>query len=235
MSFSAFAGVELKVGIRSRTYPLYMLVALFYGLILRAVPEAYKITSSQLLLFMEPALVGFMFVGALILFEKKDGVLSALAVSPAEFRNYYWAKTLLMAFLSIIAAVVMIVIGVGVSTRYFYAFWGVLLSSIVYTLIGVGLVAKHKSLDDYFIVLLGVLIISILPFLGFHNIIENDIINKILYIIPSYSSIYLLRAGFVSVAMEKIIFSSAYLLIWIPISYHFAKIRFYKYAVEGAK
>jgi len=235
MSFSAFAGVELKVGIRSRAYPLYMLVALFYGLILRAVPGAYKITASQLLLFIEPALLGFTFVGALILFEKKDGVLGALAVSPAEFRNYYWAKTLLMAFLSLVAAVVMIAIGVGISSRYFYMLWGVLLTSIVYTLIGVGLVAKHKSLDDYFITLVGVLIISILPFLGFHNIIENEIINKILYIIPSYSSIYLLRAGFVSVAMEKIVFSSAYLMLWIPISYYFAKIRFYKYAVEGSK
>jgi len=235
VSLSTFANVEIKMGIRSRIYPLYFLAAMFYGLILRAIPGGYRVSGVPLLLFMEPALLGFTFVGSIILFEKKDGVLGALAVTPVEFRNYYWAKALTMAGLSLVAALVILGIGMGFELEYLYALWGVLLTSLVYTFLGIGLVATHRSLDDYFVAILAVFVISILPFLGFYGVIKNELMNNLLHIIPSYESIHLLQAGFQDVAREKLLLSSAYLTVLIPIMYTFAKIRFYKYAVEGVR
>jgi len=53
---------------------------------------------------MEPGLVGFMFVGAIIMFEKKDGVVGALSVTPLEWRDYYLAKAMIMVILGLAGA-----------------------------------------------------------------------------------------------------------------------------------
>jgi len=234
LTLASLARTDLRVGLRNYTYPIYLLGALAYGLIIRAFPSSYHATIAPLFLFMEPGLMGFMFVGTIIMFEKKDGVVGALSVTPLEWRDYYLAKTLIMALLGLAGAVLMLAVGTGFVEGWPHILLGVVLTSIVYTLLGIGIAAKHRNLDDYFVPMLAILAISSLPFAAYHNLLTGSW-TRALYIIPSYPTLYLLQTGFKEMASRTLNIAIVALLLWAVVAYWIAKIRFYKYAVEGLR
>ncbi|MBP1912895.1 fluoroquinolone export ABC transporter permease subunit [Thermococcus stetteri] len=225
---------NLIVGFRSFVYPIYVLIGLVYGLMLMAFPEKYLPTMVPLFLLFEPGLVGFMFVGTEIFAEKKDGAISALAVTPMEWRSYILAKTAIMSVLSVIGAVLIMALGTRSLSGLPYVTVGVFLCSVVYTLLGIGISAKYRDLDDYFIPIMAVLVVSLLPFAHYHGYLTNSL-WKVLYIVPSYPALYFFKAPFVDVSRDTLALSAAVLLLWSGIAYHIAKIRFYRYAVEGVR
>lgn len=226
--------IDLKVGIRGYVYPIYLLVALAYGLMIKAFPPEYYSSMVPLFIFFEPGLVGFMFVGTSIFTEKKDGTIGALAVTPIEWRSYIFAKTLLMSMVSLIAATIIMLIGTGSLKGLSYVLVGVFLVSVVYTLLGIAISTKYHDLDDYFVPLLGVMVISLLPYAHYHGYLTGEI-WKVLYAVPSYPALYFFKAPFEEISMNTLIWSGFALIIWSGIAYHLARIRFYKYAVEGLR
>ncbi|NJE25210.1 ABC transporter permease [Thermococcus sp. MV5] len=225
---------DLVLGVRSYVYPIYILIALAYGLMLMVFPEQYLPTMVPVFLVLEPGLVGLMFVGTEIFAEKKDGAIGALAVTPIEWRSYIFAKTLLLSVLSIVGAILIMVIGTSSFNGILYVIIGAFLCSIVYTLLGIGISAKYHDLDDYFVPILGVMVLSLLPFVHYHGYLTNEI-WKLLYIIPSYPALYFFKAPFVEISGNTLIWSGVALLVWSVVAYYIAKIRFYKYAVEGLR
>lgn len=232
MSFAQLLKIDFKVGARNYTYPIYLLAAFAYGLIIRVAPSNYYSMIGPLLIFFEPALLGFTFVGTMIFSEKKDGTIGALSTTPIEWRDYYLSKTLIMAIMGILGAFIILVVGTGLAVNYCYILPGAFLTSVVYTLLGVGMATRYKDLDEYFVPLLGVLILSLLPFAAYHGFLSG-LWTKILYIIPSYPALYFFQAGFENVGLEIIVISGTALGMWAVIAYRFAKHRFRRYVVEG--
>ncbi|NJE31334.1 ABC transporter permease [Thermococcus sp. 18S1] len=226
--------LDLKVGTRGYVYPIYLLVALAYGLMVMAFPEGYRSVVVPIFLLLEPGLVGFMFVGTSIFAEKKDGTIGALAVTPLDWRAYILAKTLLMALVSLLAGALIFVLGTRSLDGLPYVLAGTVLVSAVYTLLGIAISAKYRDLDDYFVPLLGVMVLSLLPFAHYHGYLTGEI-WKVLYAVPSYPSIYFFSAPFESVSTGVLLRSALGLVIWGILAYYFAKVRFYRYAVEGLR
>ncbi|ASJ10877.1 hypothetical protein A3L12_05970 [Thermococcus sp. P6] len=225
---------NLVLGVRSYVYPIYVLIGLAYGLMLMVFPEQYLPTMVPVFILFEPGLVGFMFVGTEIFAEKKDGAIGALSVTPIDWRSYIVAKTLIMGLLSVVGAVLIMMVGTRSLEGVSYVIIGAFLVSIVYTLLGIGISAKYHDLDDYFVPIMVVLIVSLLPFAHYHGYLTNGI-WKVLYLIPSYPGIYFFRAPFEDIPAKTLALSTAALLLWAVIAYYVAKIRFYKYAVEGLR
>ncbi|NJE61187.1 ABC transporter permease [Thermococcus sp. 21S7] len=225
--------LDLKVGTRGYVYPIYLLVALAYGLMVMAFPEEYRSVVVPIFLLLEPGLVGT-FVGTIIFAEKKDGTIGALAVTPLDWRAYILAKTLLMALVSLLAGAIIFLIGTRSLDGLPYVLAGTLLVSTVYTLLGIAISAKYRDLDDYFVPLLGVMVVSLLPFAHYHGYLTGGI-WKVLYAVPSYPSIYFFSAPFESVSAGALLRSALGLVIWGVLAYYFAKVRFYRYAVEGLR
>jgi len=222
------------LGVRSYVYPIYLLLGLAYGLMLLAFPETYLPTMVPIFLIFEPGLAGFMFVGTEIFAEKKDGAINALAVTPIDWNKYILTKTLLLSIISTIGSIFIIGIGTRSLNGLFPVVVGTFLVSMVYTLLGIALSAKYRDLDDYFIPILAVLIVSLLPFAHYHGYLTSEV-WKILYIVPSYPAIYFFKAPFEEIALKTLIYSAIALLVWFGIAYYLAKNRFYKYAVEGLR
>lgn len=226
--------LDLKVGTRGYVYPIYLLVALAYGLMVMAFPEGYRSVVVPIFLLLEPGLVGFTFVGTAIFAEKKDGTIGALAVTPLDWRGYILAKAFLMALVSLIAGAIIFLIGTRSLDGLPYVLTGTLLVSTVYTLLGIVVSAKYRDLDDYFVPLLGVMAISLLPFAHYHGYLTGGI-WKVLYAVPSYPAIYFFSAPFGGVSAENLLWSAFGLMVWGILAYYLAKVRFYRYAVGGVR
>ncbi|NJE04624.1 ABC transporter permease [Thermococcus sp. M36] len=225
---------NLIIGVRDYAYPIYLLIALAYGLMLLAFPREYLATMVPLFLFLEPGLVGFMFVGTEIFAEKKDGAIGALAVTPMEWRDYIMAKTLLLGGISVAGAALILTVGTRSLDGIPYVLAGSFLVSIVYTLLGIGISAKYRDLDDYFVPIIGVMVVSLLPFAHSHGYLTGEI-WKVLYLIPSYPALYFFKAPFEEISTETLLLSGLALLAWSALAYHIARTRFYRYAVEGLR
>lgn len=215
---------NLTLGVRGYVYPIHILIDLAYGLMLMIFPERYLLTMVPIFLLFEPGLVGFMFVGTEIFAEKKDGAIGALAVTPIEWRDYIIAKTLIMSLLSVIGAVLIMIIGIRSLEGLSYVVTGVFLVSVVYTLLGIAVLAKYRDLDDYFVPIMAVSIVSLLPFTHYNGYLTGEI-WKALYTVPSYPALYFFKAPFVEVSADTLVKSGVALVVWAGVACCLAKIK----------
>ena len=97
MRLTALLRADLKFLVRYDFLALYALFCLLYLLILAACPAGLRETVCTFLVFTDPAAMGLFFMGALLLLEKSQRVLPALAVSPAPAWAYVCSKALAFA------------------------------------------------------------------------------------------------------------------------------------------
>lgn len=66
-------------------YALYTLFTLVYITVLRILPMPWKELCTTTLIFSDPVLIGLMFMGAIILFEKSEKVMQAFIIRKSKF------------------------------------------------------------------------------------------------------------------------------------------------------
>lgn len=97
---------QLKYGF----YLIYLIFTLIYIALLYAFPLSWRRTAGILMIFSDPAEIGLYFMGAIVLFEKSERVLSSLAVSPVSPAEYVLSK---LCALAVISTAVASAIGFG--------------------------------------------------------------------------------------------------------------------------
>ncbi|MEE9463305.1 MAG: ABC transporter permease [Bacteroidales bacterium] len=170
------------------------------------------------LIFSDPAMIGFIFIGALVLFEKGSGTIDALIVTPLKKTEYLFSKVISLGIIAIICSLVMAIAGHGWRFNYFFFIYGVVFTSSIFTLIGFIGVSRVKSMNQFVIIIPFFMIPFILPLLNFFNLTSS----WILYLIPTQAFLDLLWASFHAVPTGRIIFALIYLPIWLGLVYYFA-------------
>jgi len=187
----------------------------------------------SVLLFFDPALIGIMFVGALVLFEKSENVLQALVITPMRTDDYLLSKIISLTILSIISAVLfmgLMVIFTDTTFNLLYLIVGIVLTSIMLILVGFILVSRVNSINGYLLaIVISFLGLTFPPLLQLFGIIENPVF----YLWPTQASFILLDGVFNSVNLElwEIAYGILYQIAWIIFLYYLAKKAFYKYIV----
>ena len=142
-------------------YYIYALISIIYICVLNSLPEAYKNDVSTVLVFSDPAAIGLFFMGAIILLEKSQRILNAVAISPVKVMEYIFSKVIALAIISSIVSVV-IAISTGMS-NIFLVIIGTVLTSIIFTLIGIIAATQIQSLNQFMFISLIIEIICFLP------------------------------------------------------------------------
>ena len=187
----------------------------------------------SVLLFFDPALIGIMFVGALVLFEKSENVLQALVITPMKTDDYLFSKIISLTILSLISAILFMVLMIifnDTAFNLFYLLSGIILTSIMLILLGFIIVSGVNSINGY---LLGIVIaflgLTFPPLLHLFNVIESPIF----YLWPTQASFVLFDGVFNAANLElwEIIYGIFYQIFWIIALYYLAKKAFYKHIV----
>ncbi len=171
-----------------------------------------------ILIFSDLAMIGFIFIGALVLFEKGSGTIGALIVTPLRKTEYLFSKVFSLGIIAIICSLVMAMAGHGWKFNYFLFIYGVAFTSFIFTLIGFIGVSRVRSMNQFVIIIPFFMIPFILPLLNFFNLTSS----WILYLIPTQAFLDLLWASFHVVPTGRIIFALIYLPIWLGLVYYFA-------------
>jgi fluoroquinolone transport system permease protein len=208
-----------------------LLVTAVYVALIRLLPLT-EVVSGKLLVFFifnDPTALGMLFVGSLILFERADRTLYALAITPISTQIYLWSKNLTLTAIAIVCSLIMAYLGHGTSVRPLYLIAGVGLSSLLFTFVGMAVVASCRTFNEYILKVAAVLIPTALPFLNFFELTDT----YWWYIIPAQASLKLLEAAFYPVSGFDIGYSLLYLPLWVILSNIWARRAFERQVSKG--
>ena len=215
---------------RYKIIHLSILSVIIYYMSLVAVPTMNTMEFKTLYLFMDPTLIGIMFVGALVLFEKTENTLQALTVTPMVTRTYFFSKIISLTSLSIVSGFLFVFLAHGFNFQYFYMIAGLVLTSIFLILVGFLLVARCASINEFLgMMMIAFLLLFVPPLLDISGIYENIVF----YLWPTQASFLLFNGVFGTVSLNDTIYALIYLNVWIVGCYILAKKAFYKYIVVG--
>jgi fluoroquinolone transport system permease protein len=165
------------------------------------------------MIFMDPTMLGFFFVGGIVLLERSDKTLSALFTSPITPAGYMMAKVLSLSFLATLAAQVIAFLAVGTAYRPLLLALGVALSAAVFTLIGLAAVTRFHTVSAYLMGSVVYMLPFALPLLSFFGLVTTPW----MYLLPSQGTIVLTAASFSSPPPEAapLLFSFISLGLWL--------------------
>lgn len=162
---------QIKYGI----YMIYAILTVLYLVLLGALPPAWRTGTAVILIFSDPAAMGLFFMGAVILLEKSQRVVNALAVSPVTVREYIISKTISLGVLSVIVALIL-ALSMGMEHIPLIAA-GTGLLSAVFTLLGIIAAAHISSLNQFLLYTVPIEIVCFVPALLYFFGIGPDVLR----------------------------------------------------------
>jgi len=153
---------DINIQLRSGFWTVYGIIGLIYILIMVNIPLNIRDEVAVALIFTDTSVLGLIFVGALVLLEKQQGVLQSLSVTPLKLNKYLFSKVLSLTILSAVISSLLWIIPLWSFHGYALLLPGVILSSIVFTLFGIGFAAGTESFNQFLArVFLGSMIFSL--------------------------------------------------------------------------
>ena len=160
---------EARLQYRYGIYAAYAFVIAFYVGALIWGGDVLPPVFMAFIIYTDPAVLGFYFLGALMMLEKAEGSRLALSVSPITAGAYFIAKAVPLTLLGLVAVAVMAPL-IHARIDWPVLMGSVLLSSVTYLGIGVPIALYFRTVTSYLIGSVGFLLPFILPaFLAFMN------------------------------------------------------------------
>ena len=197
----------------------------------QALPAIASEEFHVLLLFFDSALVGIMFIGALVLFEKSENTLQALVVTPMSTHDYLLSKIISLTILSVASALIFMALNFvfnGTEFNILLLILGIILTSVMLILIGFILVSRVNSINEYLLsMMMAFLGLSFPPLLHLSGIYEN----VLFYLWPTQASFILIGGVFEEIETWELAYSVIYLVFLIGLLFFLAKKAFYKHII----
>ncbi len=138
---------DVRFQIKYGFYFIYAVFCAFYIFLLFAFPESWRVKAASVMIYSDPAAMGLFFMGAIVLLEKSQRVLNALAVAPVKVSEYMAAK---VASLMLISIVVSWLIALAAGLENMGAILlSTALTSVVFSLLGLIVATRINSLNQY--------------------------------------------------------------------------------------
>jgi fluoroquinolone transport system permease protein len=220
--FTSLLKLDFILLIRNRIVVVAAVITALYAAILQILPDENFIMVITTLIFTDPVTLGFLFIGVMVLFEKGGNTLQAISVSPVRSGEYLWSKAISLTLISIVAAFIMTLAGVGFRFQPIYLFLAITFSSLLFIFLGFVGVSWVKTFNQYFIFIPMFLTPAFLPFLNYFGITDT----WLMYLIPTQASLILFIAAFEgtgNVSTTDIIYALIYSLVSIWGAYIWAK------------
>lgn len=196
--------------VRNKILLVTLVVTALYAAVFQVLPETHFRTVISILIFTDPVMLGFLFIGVMVLFEKQGNTLHALSVSPVREGEYIASKAITLTTLALLSALVMSLAAVGFRFQVLFLSIAVVLSSFLFIFLGFTGVSRVQTFNQYFIVIPLFMIPCFLPFLNNFGITDTIL----WYVIPTQASLILFEAAFSEVGL----YDKIYALVYLPFS-----------------
>lgn len=211
-------------------YFVYAILSVAYILIIRFSPEEYRQLVALAVIFSDPALLGFFFIGAIVLLEKSERVLTFLVITPLRDMEYILSKMISLSILSLISSLLIFILGNGMNGNIFLLVISVTLVSMLFVAIGLIAVSKFKTVNEYLMTAVGYTIVLLVPVIQLTGLVDMFVLK----LWPTYGALILIKASFYSVPLIEVGCGLVNAFFYLAMAYTVALKLFRKYIVaEG--
>lgn len=206
---------DIRLQWRYGIYFAYAFVIAFYVTTLWFLGDNTPPWLPGLIIFSDPAAVGFFFLGALMLLEKSEGVRMALAISPLTARAYFWSKCATLSMMATVA-ILLITLVAHQGANLALLLPAVILTSIQYLALGVPIARMFNTVTAYLIGAAIILIPVVLP--AYFALLDPMPNWMMLFPAAAQLKLMLLATGYGSASMAQIAAMLLVLLIAAALS-----------------
>ena len=163
---------DIVLQARNGFYWASAFVVLVVGGLLLSVPESVRADGAAwvpALLAVNLQITTFFFVAGLMLLERDEGTLTALAVSPFSPAAYLATRTITLTTLAAVETVAVVLIAFGTGGSWLLILSGTAALGVIYTGFGSGVGARYASVNEMLLpasVFVAVLLLPLLPHFG---------------------------------------------------------------------
>jgi len=202
---------DIRFQFKHGFYYAYLFVSIVYILGLMGLKGEIKNSVATLILLTDTSILGFFFIGGIVLMEKEQNILESLFVSPLLLKEYLIAKVLSLTILSILSSLLIIIVTFGIKPEILIFIPGLILSASFFTLFGIFVVAKAKNVNDYFLKALKIGMFISAPIVDYLGLF----VSPLFYLFPTKASIILIDVLFHKHSTIEILYAFICLIVWI--------------------
>lgn len=159
---ATLARLDLTLQQRYGIYYAYAFVVAFYAAIIHFAGPMLPAWAVGLIVWSDPAVLGFFFLGAIMMLEKIEGARLALGVSPASPLDYVMAKAFTLTALAVVAVVVIGLFSPA-EVNWPALIAATILTSVQFIWLGVPVALRFRTVSGYLIGAAGWLTPVVLP------------------------------------------------------------------------
>lgn len=223
--FKALLRLDILQIWRNNIIAVALLVTSLYVLAFRLLRFEGADVLYIILIFSDPVMLGFMFTGVLVLFEKTSGTLKAIWVSPVSADAWLWSKAIVLTALALFCSIIMAIAAKGFSFAIIPFVYSVVCTSLLFVFMGYAGVSKVNTFNQYILVLPMVFTPVSLPFLNFFGLTDTFV----WYLLPTQASLILFEASFMDKSSwMDLLYAYLYLPVSVVLAWRFARAMFVK-------
>lgn len=215
---------QLRLLLKYQIITVASVITVLYILLLAFLPILKMNEISIVIIFSDPSMLGFIFIGAIILFEKSENTISGQFVTPMKIELYIWSKALALLVPTLIMSTGIAYFAWKTDFRLIPFILTASILSLMFTFLGIVGVSRVKNFNQYILIIPLFLFPTILPLLNFYQILDW----KILHVIPTHSALVLLKE---SCTYAEFSFTTILHFLWLVLS----MIISYKWAYYSVK
>lgn len=162
-----------------------------------------------------------LYVAGLITFERDEGTLSAVIVSPLRTTEYLWSKVITLTGLATLESAIMIggamlILGRNGAVpvpNIPIMLIGIISMGVIYTLLGVVLIVRYDKITDFLLPMAAIASILQLPLFHFLDVV----VSPLFLIIPTSASTMLIRGAYIPLTTGEWLYAVGYTAIQIVV------------------
>lgn len=144
------AAHDARLQYRYGIYAAYAFVVGFYVIVLTLGRDMLPGWAVGVVIYTDPAAVGFFFLGALIMLERGEGVRLALAISPLTALQYLAGKIVTLGGLGLLASLIVMLAHSGVPHPALLLV-AAILTSLCFLGLGVPIALRFRTVNGYLV------------------------------------------------------------------------------------
>lgn len=225
--------LDVQLQARNYLYQIVFVLAVFAGLGLwyffdepllgRVLPAFFLFVSAG---------TGYMFVAALVLFEKRENTLKGLVVTPLRPSEYIQSKLITLTALgvgeSLIVLILAYVVWYGLGFNILLFLVGVIGLTLINTLAGLIIVVRYDSINNFLMPTLLFAAVTQIPFTAAFGLWEPFFF----YALPTFPPLLLVLGAFDPISTGQLVYGVVGTAVVIGLLYWWSQIAFDRHIMQ---
>lgn len=192
-----------------------LVITLMWVLVLRALSPEYLSIWLPCVLYFDIGVIGLMFIAGVLFFERRQGAIDALVVTPVRTADWLTSKVVSLSLLATAVAVVLVLLTAGLGVDWLRLVPAFALVTSLFTLVGFRLAAHFETTSGFFAAFGIVGLPFGLPLLSYFGIWDHPL----MWVNPAYPTMVLIRQAFRPGGGLELAVATLLTVFWIAVAF----------------